>query len=176
MFSVEELVAECRKTPEGAAVKEIVKRAVSRPEEVERVLGAPRKAEIQTLYRAADLTVLNVIWAPGMSIYPHDHRIWAVIGLYTGTEDNYFFRRTKQGVERASFKKLEKSDASLLGEQAIHSVTNPLSRFTGAIHIYGGDFFAVPRSEFDAETLEERPYDVEKAKRVFLDANRNLPA
>ena len=31
--------------------------------------------------------------------------------------------------------------------------------------------FAVPRSEFDPETLEERPYDVEKAKRVFLEAN-----
>jgi hypothetical protein len=49
-----------------------------------------------------------------------------------------------------------------------------LSQFTGAIHIYGGDFFAVPRSEFDAETLEERPYDIEKAKRLFLEANQRL--
>jgi len=55
-------------------------------------------------------------------------------------------------------------------------VTNPLTRFTGAIHIYGGDFFAVPRSEFDADTLEERPYDVEKTKRLFLEANQNLPS
>ena len=30
-------------------------------------------------------------------------------------------------------------------------------------------------SEFDAKTLEERPYDIEKAKRVFLDANERLP-
>jgi predicted metal-dependent enzyme (double-stranded beta helix superfamily) len=56
----------------------------------------------------------------------------------------------------------------------VHSVTNPLGQFTGAIHIYGGDFFAVPRSEFDEKTLEERPYDVEKAKRVFLEANERL--
>jgi hypothetical protein len=32
----------------------------------------------------------------------------------------------------------------------------------------------VARSEFDPETYEERPYDVEKAKRVFLEANERL--
>lgn len=178
MFTIDQLVADCRQALGAAsadsAIKEIVRRAVSAPAEVERALGTPRKAEIVTLHRAQDLTVLNVIWAPGMSIYPHDHRMWAVIGLYGGREDNYFFRRTPAGIERASSKQLETSDTALLGAQTIHAVTNPLTRFTGAIHIYGGDFFAVPRSEFDADTLEERPYDVEKAKRVFLDANQKL--
>lgn len=180
MFSVEQLIADCRQALSAdspdRAIKEVVARAVSNPGEVERALGTPRKAEIIPLHRSADLTVLNVIWAPGMSIYPHDHRMWAVIGLYGGTEDNYFFRRGRNGVERASFKQLETADAALLGAQTIHAVTNPLTRFTGAIHIYGGDFFAVPRSEFDPETLEERPYDVEKTKRVFLDANQRLPS
>ena len=180
MFSVEQLIADCRQALSAdspdRAIKEVVARAVSNPGEVERALGTPRKAEIIPLHRSVDLTVLNVIWAPGMSIYPHDHRMWAVIGLYGGTEDNYFFRRGRNGVERASFKQLETADAALLGAQTIHAVTNPLTRFTGAIHIYGGDFFAVPRSEFDPETLEERPYDVEKTKRVFLDANQRLPS
>jgi len=177
MFSVDQLIADCRAalgTDADRRVKDIVARAVSSPAEVERALGAPASAGIQTLHRAADLTILNVVWAPGMSIYPHDHRMWAVIGLYCGTEDNYFFKRKDQGVKRASMKRLEVGDASLLGERTIHAVTNPLGRFTGAIHIYGGDFFAVPRSEFDPETLEERPYDVEKAKRVFLEANQRL--
>jgi uncharacterized protein (DUF1330 family) len=53
----------------------------------------------------------------------------------------------------------------------IHAVANPLDHATGAIHVYGGDFFGTPRSEFDPETFEERPYDVERAKRVFLKAN-----
>jgi hypothetical protein len=35
----------------------------------------------------------------------------------------------------------------------------------------GGDFFGVPRSEFDPDTLEERPYDAEKAKQLFREAN-----
>ena len=177
-FSVEQLIADCREAlaapSSDAAIKQIAARAVSRPANVERALGTPTKGEIISLYRSSDLTILNVIWAPGMSIYPHDHRMWAVIGLYGGREDNYFFRRTPKGIERASEKNLETGDAALLGEKTIHAVTNPLARLTGAIHIYGGDFFAQPRSEFDPQTLEERPYDVEKAKRLFLDANRAL--
>jgi hypothetical protein len=56
----------------------------------------------------------------------------------------------------------------------IHAVVNPLTQLTGAIHVYGGDFFAVSRSEFDPDTLEERPYDVEKTKRLFEEANERL--
>ena len=43
---------------------------------------------------------------------------------------------------------------------------------TGAIHVYGGDFFAAERSEWDPETLREQPYDVEKTLRLFEEANR----
>jgi len=48
--------------------------------------------------------------------------------------------------------------------------------FTGGIHVYGGDFFAMPRSEWTPDTLEERPYDVERAKQVFADANERWRA
>ena len=50
-------------------------------------------------------------------------------------------------------------------------VTNPIPRLTGAIHVYGGDFFAAERSEWDPENLEERRYDVAKTMRLFEDAN-----
>jgi hypothetical protein len=51
-------------------------------------------------------------------------------------------------------------------------VTNPIPRFTGAIHVYGGDFFrSGRRSEWDPETLLEEPWDVERAVRRFEEAN-----
>ena len=50
-------------------------------------------------------------------------------------------------------------------------MTNPLPRLTGALQVYGGDFFGTPRSEWDAETLLERPFDLEKARRLFDQAN-----
>lgn len=65
-------------------------------------------------------------------------------------------------------------DAEALGSNIIHSVTNPISRLTGAIHVYGGDFFGVARSEWDAETLVEHRYDVEKTMRLFEEANAFL--
>ena len=167
MFSTEQLIADCRKAinehSPDQAIKDIARRAVSNPAEVERALGTPRKAELITLYRSVELTILNIIWAPGMSIYPHDHRMWAVIALYGGKEDNVFYRRTSKGLVRASAKQLETTDAVILGAPTVHAVTNPLDQFTGAIHVYGGDFFGVPRSEFDPETLEERPYEIGRA-------------
>ena len=62
-------------------------------------------------------------------------------------------------------------DAEPLGHNIIHSVTNPIPRLTGAIHVYGGDFFAAERSEWDPESLEETRYDVAKNMKLFEDAN-----
>jgi len=50
-------------------------------------------------------------------------------------------------------------------------VTNPIPRLSGAIHVYGGDFFAAARSEWDPETLREQRYDVEKNMQRFDKAN-----
>ena len=110
-----------------------------------------------------------------MTILPHNHRMWAVIGVYTGREDNIFWRRLPQDaasrVEAAGAKSLSEKDAEPLGRDIIHSVTNPIPRLTGAIHVYGGDFFGTARSEWEPETLTERAYDVEKNMRLFEEAN-----
>ncbi len=176
MFSTEQFIADCRSAlQEGSpqdAIKEITKRAVCDAGAVARALGTPTRSGIFPLHQSPELTILNVIWAPAMSIYPHDHRMWAVIGVYDGREDNAFFKRTGHGLVLASSKELEAGDTVLLGAPTVHAVTNPLGRFTGALQIYGGDFFKVPRSEFDPDTLEERPFDIERAKAVFLEANK----
>ncbi len=50
---------------------------------------------------------------------------------------------------------------------------NPIRRLTGAIHVYGGDFFAPtqPRSEWDPEPLIERPWDMDGTRRRFAEAD-----
>lgn len=180
MFDTERFISDCREalkeSSPQSAIRELVERATSRPGEVERALGTPKWAEIGTLHSSPELTILNIVWAPCMYLYPHDHRMWAVIGLYGGREDNVFYRRTPRGLVEAGGKELETSDTILLGKTVIHAVTNPLRQFTGAIHVYGGDFFGVPRSEWDPETLQERAYDVERAKQVFADANERFRA
>jgi len=180
MFDLDTFVGDCREalresTPE-VAVRELVERAMAEPAEVERTLGTPSWGGFTALHRSPDLTVLSVVWAPGLAFYPHDHRMWAVIGLYGGREDNTFYRRSPEGLVVAGAKELQTRDAALLGKNVIHAVTNPLRAFTAAIHVYGGDFFATPRSEWTPDTLEERPYDVEGAKRAFAEANERWRA
>jgi predicted metal-dependent enzyme (double-stranded beta helix superfamily) len=109
-----------------------------------------------------------------MMVKPHDHRMWAVIGIYGGREENIFYRRDKDGLKRHGTKELHAKDTTPLGAAIIHAVTNPLDQITAAIHVYGGDFFATPRSEWDPGTLVEQPYDVENTLRAFEESNQRL--
>src|SRR5438477_8732831 len=183
-FDLDQFISDCRSArdadPSHKLVREVVARAVSDHAAVLKELGEPKRAEIQKLYQSDTLTILNVIWAPKMTIMPHDHRMWAVIGVYSGREDNIFWRRVPGAnggkLEAAGAKALSEKDAEPLGHNIIHSVTNPISRLTGAIHVYGGDFFAEERSEWDPETLLEGRFDVERAMRQFEEANASAKA
>jgi predicted metal-dependent enzyme (double-stranded beta helix superfamily) len=137
-------------------------------------LGEPAQGGVHKIHAAPDLTIINVIWSKYMTILPHNHEMWAVIGIYTGREDNIFWRRIKDEaggrIEAAGAKALGVKDAVPLGKDIIHSVTNPIPRLSGAIHVYGGDFFGVSRSEWNPETLIERPYDVSKNLKILAGA------
>jgi predicted metal-dependent enzyme (double-stranded beta helix superfamily) len=180
MFDLDRFVADCRaalaEDSSHKAVREVLARAVAEPDGVLKGLGAPKRAALTKLHHAPDLTILNVVWGPYMTIMPHNHNMWAVIGVYSGREDNIFWRRLPEGkrVEAAGAKALCVKDAAPLGPDVIHSVTNPIPRLTGAIHVYGGDFFATARSEWDPESLTEGRYNPEKTMRLFEDSNRTL--
>ena len=132
MFEKERFIEECRaalkerERDTHAAVRELVARAVSDPAQVVRALGEPQRAGVETIYRADDLTILNLCWGPRMKFKPHDHRMWAVIGIYGGREQNTFYRRAEHGLEQHGSKELNAKDAVPLGAAIIHAVTNPL--------------------------------------------------
>ena len=98
MFDVDALISECQSAVGEAtpptAVRSVLSGVLSDRSSVTATLGR-EKAGIEILYNAPNLTVLNVIWAPHMAIFPHDHRMWAVIGIYSGTEDNQLYRRVR---------------------------------------------------------------------------------
>ena len=175
MFDVDELVAECRgalcEQQPALAVKEVLLRALARPGEIDDALGAPSRGGVVALHRSDDLTVLQIVWPPGVSLFPHDHRMWAANGIYGGREDNTFYRRTPSGIVPSGGSTLDAGAVAILGRDAIHSVVNPMRAYTAAIHVYGGDFFGTPRSEWDSETLVEAPFDVEHLTRVLADAD-----
>lgn len=177
MFDVDELISQCQAAVgEGEphrAVREVLERTMADAEAVGDVMR-PRQGGLNVLHSAPDLTVLHVVWAPGMVLFPHDHLMWAAIGIYAGQEDNTFYRRNPQQpttVTSSGGKELKVGDVLVLGKDAIHGVANPLAQITAAIHVYGGDFVNQPRSQWGPGPLEERPYDFDVVRAHFAEAN-----
>ena len=188
MFRKDRFVEDCKlAVGEGqSAVRELVLEAVADPSAIVSELGEPTGAGVYPLYHAHDLTVLNFVWAPYMTLPPHNHNMFAVIGIYSGREDNMFWRRidngagdgTDPGIEAAGAESLGAGGVATLGRDIIHSVANPIAKLTSAIHVYGGDFFDPPdpRSQWDHETLVEQPWDMDHTRAVFRQAETRYNA
>lgn len=180
MFDKNRFIEDCvAAVGEGqAAIRELVAAAVADSAAVIAELGAPQHAGINPLYRSPELTIINFVWAPCMSLMPHNHQMFSVVGIYAGREDNVFWRRTDSAIEAAGAKSLGCGEVATLGRDIIHSVLNPIGKMTCALHVYGGDFFAPaePRSLWDHETLRESPWDVDQVKTLFREAEERFNA
>jgi len=178
-FSVDQLVADCLAAVRGSdghaapAVKEILSRTISDPSAIEAALGAPRDMPVLSAWFNSDeLTILHVVWPPSAELSPHDHLMWASIGLYGGREDNEMYRRLPDDtIEHRRSTILRAGDTVMLGADAVHSVANPSREWTGAIHVYGGDFFRDGRSIWADETQVAEPYNAERIRDVLSEAS-----
>ena len=166
-----ELIDSTAESDPRRAARDVVDKAMATPRAVVDAISLPTGG-ISMLHHSPELTVINVAWAPGMQVMPHDHRMWAIIGIYAGAEDNRFFTRGDEGelVDRAG-RRLDTGEVCVLGSDTIHAVSNPTDRLTGAIHVYGGDFVNQPRSQWGPGDVVERPYDMADITRQFHDAN-----
>jgi predicted metal-dependent enzyme (double-stranded beta helix superfamily) len=177
MFDVDQLVADCRaardETSPHRAIREVLDRVLEEPDEIAETL-APTEGGLTLLHHEPDLTVVHAVWAPGMRLFPHDHRMWAAIAIYAGQEDNAFYRRAgddRSTLDDAGGIAVRVGDVLMLGDDVIHAVSNPTRKLTGAIHVYGGDFVNQSRSQWGPGPEEERPFDLSEAERQFAEAN-----
>ena len=87
MFDVERLVEQCqgalKETDASGAVRAILERTVSEPAKMLASLGEPKRATVQKIHVADELTIINVVWGSHMTIMPHNHKMAAIIGVYT---------------------------------------------------------------------------------------------
>ena len=171
---VEDCIAANKEADPQAAVKEVLARGVRDPEAMLKAVGDPTEAGLKVFHRSKTLTIFAAAWTPQMNLMPHNHLMWANIGIYTGREDNIIWRRKDGDLEAHDVRCLFAGDVATLTERAIHSVTNPLQRFTGGVHIYGGDFFATERSQWDPETLVEEPSNGAVIRAIFKRANERM--
>lgn len=169
-FSVDQLVADLLAAVDdagdrhsGVAVEEVLARTVGDPAAIEAAIGHPRdQPETHTTwFNSEQLTVLHVVWPPAVDLLAHDHTMWAAIGLYGGREDNRVFRTLPDGsLEQRASKTLLGGDTILLGDDTVHAVANPSREWTGAIHVYGGDFFREGRRMWPDPDRAAVPFEI----------------
>ena len=166
MFNVDEFVKACQGQRPGT-IKEILTEALRDPAGITKALadfGAGKDVGQgamgdMLIHRAPDLTILKAAVPPKFKSPPHNHLMWAVIGVYDGQENNYFYRRSGNGLEAAGGKQVHQSDVLVLGEDVIHAIENPLDHTLFAIHVYGGDLPAAPRRMWNPFTMQEEAFD-----------------
>jgi len=166
MFNVNDFVKACQgKQP--SAIKELLTDALRDPAGITKALaefGAGTDVSKgamgdMLIHQAPDLTILKAAVPPKFKSPPHNHLMWAVIGVYEGQENNHFYRRSENGLEAAGKKQVHQSDVLVLGQEVIHAIENPLDRTLFAIHVYGGDLPAAPRRMWNPFTMQEEAFD-----------------
>jgi predicted metal-dependent enzyme (double-stranded beta helix superfamily) len=146
-----------------AATKEVVERAVRDRHLLDEL---PREAGVKVMHSAEDLTILHVVMAErparvGRPI-PHNHLMWALIGVTHGSEENEFFRRSAHTIEpTGDGRVISEGEVLLMGDKTIHSVKNPSSeRLSSALHVYGGNLIAAEKTMWCEPDWTEEPFDL----------------
>ena len=162
-MGLEQLVSACRaaasdETRPMLAVKELIERATTDTRLLDELPG--KRPGIFTLHRDETISGFQIVVPSGYTSLPHDHRMWAVVGICSGREDNEFFRRTATTLEPSGGRSIEDGNVLAMGSETIHAVGNPLRHAaTVAIHAYGGDLVSASRSMWTPNPWTEAPYD-----------------
>jgi predicted metal-dependent enzyme (double-stranded beta helix superfamily) len=167
---LDQLVADCkaalREDRPPAALREVLQRVLARPSDVLDALPAPKQSSF-VVHVDDELTIMQVVNEPGFVYLPHDHGLWSACAFYAGRERNTFYRRTPNGLQKASGKEYGEGDVVIMGKDVIHSTENPLEGNNAALHVFAGDEFAASHSQWDIETFEEQGFSSEYAMTVY---------
>ena len=116
------------------------------------------------IHRSDRLTLLAGALPPGFFAGPHNHNLWSVVSVCAGQEDNQFFERDGDELKRSGETSVVAPGVLANGKDVIHAIRNPLDTPLVVLHAYGGDLFAIPRSNWDPKTHKEIPFDWKKVR------------
>ena len=169
MFDLHEFVKQCQlaidKPKPAQQIEVLVKEAISDPEAVKEAFinakDVERQGPISFAWRDGNLSVADVTTPPGLKSPAHNHKMWAVIGVYDGQEQNRFFSYEDGQLHEKGERLLTEGDVAVLGAEAVHAIANPLNQTSSAIHVYGGDLVERDdRSMWNPHTGEHEEYDM----------------
>jgi predicted metal-dependent enzyme (double-stranded beta helix superfamily) len=180
VFDAETFVSDCQaavvEVDPVTAVRDVVAAAIADGSSIDAALGTEFKRAPDILFSSVDLTVQRIRWPPGFVSSPHDHRMWAVIGVYAGEELNRLYDRSPNGLTECGRHAVAQRDVFVLDQNAIHLVENPDRGWTAGLHVYGGDILSVERSAWGPDGREVTFAEDSSVRIAMLQAMRDLAA
>ena len=163
---IDECVSALQADDPQAAIGAILDAAAKDPATAEAISGRTQFANLGDLaiYRSESLTLLAGALPAGFKAGPHNHNLWSVVSVCSGQEDNDFFVRDGDGLKQVGSTSVAAPGVLANDADVIHAICNPLDAPLVVLHAYGGDLFGVDRSNWDAETHEEVPFDWTKVR------------
>ncbi len=169
MFEVSSFIEACQSALRSRnpphAIGELMSKALADPSAMAAALGSgeptnEHSADYLFLHQSPQLTVLKVAMPGRLLSPPHNHLTWVVVGMYSGQEDNVFYRREGARIVEAGRRQLAAPEVMLLAPDAIHGIANPLAQPSHALHVYGGSLANPARSLWNPFTLKEESFQV----------------
>ena len=174
MVDLDKFIEDCKaalKTRNPAAVVEgLVRDAIADPEGLDAAFKARVKGptlQDRIVYGDDQLSVVQIATPPGLRSPVHNHCMWAVIGVYDGEEQNWFYSDAAGNGNgkpaQIGEQLLKKGDICVLSADDIHAIHNPLPVNSYAIHVYGGDLVnREGRSVWNPKTNQREDYEINR--------------
>jgi predicted metal-dependent enzyme (double-stranded beta helix superfamily) len=181
MIDQSAFVAACRAAlrsdPLLPALGAVVQAAVRDPAQLQELIPAQPVLRVSVWTDEPGLCVAVLISPPGFTFPPHEHLMPSVVGVFSGVEENIYYRRSGRGLVEIGRRRVDAGQAVAHDEDVIHSISNGSHDALGAIHVYAGDFFRKPRSEWSTDLSGEHPYDLARVRRLIDGGSgQGLPA
>lgn len=154
------------------AIRDVVLQAVSAPAALATVFPTPLPEDNGdgVLYQSANLLVVCPFFPRSYSTGIHDHTVPAVIGVWSGYEDNHLFARAAHGLRPLGVQRVHAGEVLVLARDAIHDVHTPSDAHSAALHVYLGDITASERSVWASIDSDPERLDSDEQERLWTKA------
>lgn len=111
------------------------------------------------LFEDETVSIWHERFLPAEVLPPHDHGMFAVLGVYRGAESNRLYRPGGGALRPAGELILRAGEFHVFGPGDVHAVTALGGAPSLGLHVYLGPLTRVARSLYDWETGEARAMD-----------------
>ena len=147
-------------------IRQLIQRAVTEPRSMELACPVPLDpSDDGIIHRSDAIMVCHAVFPRRFRTGIHNHGVEAIIGVWSGYEDNHLFEETGGRIRSLGPRRVEAGEVLVLGVDAIHDVHTPPTTWSAALHVYLGDISTVSRSTLASVNDSASPFDGEQQQR-----------